>query len=49
VQGVGGRPVLYSGWMDCFRKTVAKEGYKGLYRGLGANMIKTPPSIAIGT
>jgi solute carrier family 25 phosphate transporter 23/24/25/41 len=47
VQGVGGRPMLYNGWFDCVKKTVAQQGVRGLYKGLGANMIKTPPSIAI--
>lgn len=48
VQGFGGRPVKYDGWIDCFKKVVRTEGgYRGLFKGLGANMFKTPPSIAI--
>ena len=47
VQGFGGRPVLYEGWWDCVKKVVGKEGARGLFRGLGANMVKTPPSIAL--
>ncbi len=48
VQGFGGRPVKYEGWIDCFKQVVKNEGgYRGLFKGLGANMFKTPPSIAI--
>ncbi len=48
VQGMGGRPVLYNSWMDCAKKVVANEGgYKGFYKGLGANLLKTPPSVAL--
>lgn len=47
VQGFGGRPVLYSGMLDCTRKIVEKEGVKGLFRGLNANLMKSPLAVAI--
>lgn len=31
-----GRPAKYSGAVDAVRKTVAAEGFKGLYKGMGA-------------
>ncbi|KAJ9061652.1 mitochondrial aspartate-glutamate transporter agc1 [Entomophthora muscae] len=37
----------YSGGIDCFRKIVAKEGFKGLYRGLVPNLIGVTPEKAI--
>lgn len=47
VQGVAGRPVLYSGSRDCARKIIKQHGWSGLYIGLGANMTKTPLSIGV--
>jgi solute carrier family 25 phosphate transporter 23/24/25/41 len=48
VQGFGGRPIKYKGWFDCYKQVIANEGgFRGLFRGLGANMVKTPPSIAL--
>jgi solute carrier family 25 phosphate transporter 23/24/25/41 len=31
-QGAPGRPVLYDGMVDCIRKIIAADGYRGLYR-----------------
>lgn len=31
-QGVGGRPIKYSGMADVFRQTMAKEGILGFYK-----------------
>jgi hypothetical protein len=31
-QGVGGRPVKYSGMADVFRQTYANEGLRGFYK-----------------
>lgn len=31
-QGIGGRPIKYSGMMDVLRKTVQNEGVRGLYK-----------------
>jgi len=47
VQGVGGRPILYSGTFDCLKKVATKEGLKGVYAGLGPNLIKLAPTGAI--
>lgn len=42
-----GRPIIYTGIADCFRKTVAAEGWKGLYRGHTAQQFKFMPASAI--
>ena len=31
-QGIGGRPIKYSGMLDVLRKTVQNEGVRGLYK-----------------
>jgi solute carrier family 25 phosphate transporter 23/24/25/41 len=40
-------PVQYEGVLDCARKTVQRDGLRGLYRGLGPNLLKTLPAISI--
>eukprot|EP00658_Telonema_sp_P-2_P013151 TRINITY_DN14987_c0_g1_i1.p1 TRINITY_DN14987_c0_g1~~TRINITY_DN14987_c0_g1_i1.p1 ORF type:complete len:304 (-),score=73.06 TRINITY_DN14987_c0_g1_i1:67-846(-) len=47
VQGIGGRPVLYTGTLQCIQTVVAKEGIRGVYSGLQANLIKLAPTGAI--
>lgn len=47
VQGVGGRPVVYSGTFDCIKQVVVKEGVKGVYAGLIPNLVKLGPTGAI--
>ncbi|KAF9437067.1 hypothetical protein BGZ76_002085 [Entomortierella beljakovae] len=37
----------YRGGVDCFRQVVAKEGIRGLYRGMGPNLIGITPEKAI--
>ncbi len=37
----------YTGPIDCFKKIVAQEGTKGLYRGLKPNLIGVTPEKAI--
>uniref|UniRef100_A0AAY4ENM1 Uncharacterized protein n=1 Tax=Denticeps clupeoides TaxID=299321 RepID=A0AAY4ENM1_9TELE len=39
--------VFYSGTYDCFRKTVSKEGFRGLYKGMGAPLAGVAPMMAI--
>ncbi|WIA17421.1 hypothetical protein OEZ85_014273 [Tetradesmus obliquus] len=46
-QGVGGRPIKYSGMADVFRQTMAKEGPLGFYKGLLPNLIKLAPAAGI--
>eukprot|EP00112_Aurelia_sp_Birch-Aquarium-sp1_P015601 Seg3474.1 transcript_id=Seg3474.1/GoldUCD/mRNA.D3Y31 product="Mitochondrial carnitine/acylcarnitine carrier protein" protein_id=Seg3474.1/GoldUCD/D3Y31 len=38
---------LYSGVIDCAKKTVAKEGFKGLYKGMTAPIIGITPLYAV--
>ena len=38
-----GKPLMYSGALDCMRKTVAAEGVPGLYKGLSANYLRMAP------
>ncbi|XP_009074809.1 PREDICTED: mitochondrial carnitine/acylcarnitine carrier protein [Acanthisitta chloris] len=42
-----GQPLLYSGTFDCFRKTLVKEGFQGLYRGMAAPIIGVTPMFAV--
>lgn len=46
-QGVGGRPVKYSGMLDVFAKTYQKEGLVGFYKGIIPNLIKLAPAAGI--
>ncbi|MCJ8748350.1 hypothetical protein PDJAM_G00163720 [Pangasius djambal] len=38
-----GKGQLYRGFMDCFSKTLRKEGVFGLYKGLGASYFRLGP------
>jgi len=38
---------LYAGTWDCMKKTVTKEGVKGLYKGMGAPLAGVAPIFAI--
>ncbi len=42
-----GSTILYSSSLDCFRKTVRNEGFRGLYRGLGPQLIGVAPEKAL--
>jgi hypothetical protein len=42
----GCRPVVFTGAVDCLKKTLAAEGVKGLYRGLLVNFVKTIPAVS---
>lgn len=46
-QGTAGHPYTYNGFMDVFRKTVERDGYKGLFRGLAPNLAKVAPAVSI--
>mmetsp|Transcript_16662 Transcript_16662/g.29891 ORF Transcript_16662/g.29891 Transcript_16662/m.29891 type:complete len:296 (+) Transcript_16662:132-1019(+) len=47
VQGLGGRPILYTGPLMCIRTIVRDEGFFGLFNGLRANLVKLIPTGAI--
>ena len=38
----------YRGMMDVFRKTLAHEGVRGLYKGMLPNLLKLAPAAGIG-
>lgn len=42
-----GRPSLYKGTFDCAKKTVQKEGFRGLYKGMATPLIGVTPMYAI--
>ncbi|KAL6931049.1 uncharacterized protein HGUI_02355 [Hanseniaspora guilliermondii] len=46
-QGTFAHKHTYNGFFDCASKTVKREGFKGLYKGLLPNLVKVCPSVAI--
>jgi solute carrier family 25 protein 34/35 len=46
---VGGRGTLYTGWLDCARKTVRAEGVRGLYKGFLAHYLRLGPHTIVRT
>ncbi|CAH4029909.1 mitochondrial carnitine/acylcarnitine carrier protein [Pieris brassicae] len=42
-----GQTALYAGTIDCFQKTVQREGFKGLYKGMSAPLTGVAPIFAI--
>uniref|UniRef100_A0AAY4AY82 Mitochondrial carnitine/acylcarnitine carrier protein n=1 Tax=Denticeps clupeoides TaxID=299321 RepID=A0AAY4AY82_9TELE len=42
-----GQSALYAGTFDCFKKTLAREGVKGLYKGMAAPIIGVTPMFAV--
>lgn len=42
-----GQQALYKGTFDCFKKTISNEGFKGLYKGMGAPLAGVAPIFAI--
>ncbi|KAB0377977.1 hypothetical protein FD755_009555 [Muntiacus reevesi] len=42
-----GQPPMYSGTFDCFRKTLMREGIRGLYRGMAAPIVGVTPMFAV--
>ncbi len=42
-----GTPPKYTGMMDVIQKTLAREGWRGLYKGLLPNLIKLAPAAGI--
>ncbi|KAK5780450.1 Ca(2+)-binding ATP:ADP antiporter SAL1 PWA37_002578 [Arxiozyma heterogenica] len=46
-QGTFAHPYTYVGFIDCFKQTVAREGYQGLYKGLVPTLAKVIPAVSI--
>jgi len=46
-QGTLAHPHRYDGMRDCFRKTFAREGMRGFYRGLPASLAKAIPGASL--
>ncbi|SCU86533.1 LAME_0D06568g1_1 [Lachancea meyersii CBS 8951] len=46
-QGTFAHPYRYEGFRDVFSKTVAREGYPGLFKGLVPNLAKVCPAVSI--
>lgn len=46
-QGTHAHPYRYTGIMDVYHKTVARDGYRGLWRGLAPNLAKAGPAVSI--
>lgn len=46
-QGTHAHPYTYTGFGDVYRKTVARDGYRGLWRGLAPNLAKVAPAVSI--
>lgn len=42
-----GEIALYNGTLDCFKKTIHKEGFRGLYKGMSAPLTGVAPIFAI--
>lgn len=42
-----GAPLMYSNSIDCFRKILKNEGFRGLYAGLGPQLLGVAPEKAI--
>ncbi|KAF5024997.1 hypothetical protein F66182_2948 [Fusarium sp. NRRL 66182] len=46
-QGTAMHPATYTGIWDVTKKTIQREGYRGLYKGLTPNMLKVAPALSI--
>ncbi|XP_025106453.1 mitochondrial carnitine/acylcarnitine carrier protein-like [Pomacea canaliculata] len=42
-----GQAPLYSGTFDCAKQTIVKEGFRGLYKGMGAPLAGVAPIFAV--
>ncbi|KAG6065057.1 hypothetical protein E4U32_007811 [Claviceps aff. humidiphila group G2b] len=46
-QGTMMHPATYTGIWDVTQKTIQREGYRGLYKGLTPNLLKVAPALSI--
>lgn len=46
-QGTYAHPYRYDGFNDVLKKTIAREGYPGLFKGLVPNLAKVAPAVSI--
>ncbi|CAG9956185.1 unnamed protein product [Clonostachys rosea f. rosea IK726] len=46
-QGTAMHSATYTGIWDVTRKTIQREGYRGLYKGLTPNLLKVAPALSI--
>lgn len=46
-QGTYAHPYTYNGFSDVLSKTIAREGYPGLFKGLLPNLAKVAPAVSI--
>jgi solute carrier family 25 phosphate transporter 23/24/25/41 len=46
-QGTVMHPPTYTGIWDVTQKTIQREGYRGLYKGLTPNLLKVAPALSI--
>ncbi|KAI5966942.1 uncharacterized protein KGF55_000351 [Candida pseudojiufengensis] len=46
-QGTYAHPYTYNGFFDVLKKTIAREGYPGLFKGLVPNLAKVAPAVSI--
>jgi solute carrier family 25 phosphate transporter 23/24/25/41 len=44
VNGIGGSEKMYTGMVDCIRKTFTREGVRGFFKGCGANNLRMMPN-----
>ncbi|XP_043936280.1 mitochondrial carnitine/acylcarnitine carrier protein-like [Protopterus annectens] len=44
---IPGKSSLYTGTLDCFMKTITKEGFPGLYKGMGAPLVAITPMTSL--
>jgi solute carrier family 25 phosphate transporter 23/24/25/41 len=47
VQGTVQHPQTYSGVVDAARKTISREGFRGLFKGITPNLLKVVPAVSI--
>lgn len=45
--GSSGHPQAYKGFVDVLQQTLAKEGAKGLYKGLLPSILKVGPAVGV--